>query len=44
MPSIQQKYTLDKVADAFAESSTGTVKGKLVIDVENSTLPLLAVQ
>lgn len=37
MPNIQQKYTLDKVADAFKESSTGSVKGKLVIDVENST-------
>jgi D-arabinose 1-dehydrogenase-like Zn-dependent alcohol dehydrogenase len=37
MPSLQKKYTLDQVPQAFAESSTGTVKGKLVIDVENST-------
>ena len=38
MPSIQQKYRLDEVAAAFKESSTGTVKGKLVIDIENSTV------
>ena len=37
MPAIQKVYPLSAVADAFAESATGTVKGKLVISVANAS-------
>jgi hypothetical protein len=35
---LQCQLLQDQIPAAFKESSTGTVKGKLVIDVENSTM------